>query len=732
MSPLVASSLTRLKRTLAWSNTRQAWEERLSVAFLIFTAAGIAWLGLHIQLAHAALAWGLWVIAAAVLLRRGWLHLVGPMLFFDLLRLTRRKRYFILRCLYAFALMFFLCSQFLSLMVGRTGGITSREMATFAEQFFLTFMAVQFVAVILLTPAYTAGAIAEEKERKTLEFILITDLRDREIVLSKFLSRLANILLLVITGLPILSFLQFLGGVDPNLMLVGFALTGLTVLSLGALSIFNSVLTQKPRDAIALTYMMALGYMALSGASWILIPWLNARALATLDPTQTFDVSVYDLVQGFNAGNIVALFIQLVIAFEQGKALADVMPGMLRNYAIFHGILALCCCGGAILRMRAVSLKQLYGQTNKATARARWRIRPGIGVNPMIWKELFVEPGLRLNIPGRFVVGCLILLSFVPLYFIFFETRSWVDVPEVMNAWVRFAGAAVACMLLLAVAARACSSISIERDRQTLDALLTSPLTTNNILFAKLLGNVFCVRKGWIWLGLIYGLGLLSGGLHPLAVPLLLGAWFVYATVVSGIGLWFSLVCKTTLRATIWTLFTSAMAGVGHWLIWMCCGPLLMFMGTPERDFEWLLRFQAGITPPATFGWAFSFPLEGYRWDYDDREMLKAIGFGIVGLIFWTIVAAILWGVTSARFMMVTGRSPFRSGQSPGPTRRPQPPAESDDLADVPEVLAVDEEAIRSAKPDVQEPPSSSAQGAILLEEEWQEDEPGKPPEQSR
>src|SRR5437660_1620479 len=83
--------------------------------------------------------------------------------------------------------------------------------------------------LVLLTPAYVGGAIAEEKDRKTLEFMLATDLLNREIVLSKLGSRLANLALVVITGLPILSILQFLGGVDPNMILAGFAITAMTV-----------------------------------------------------------------------------------------------------------------------------------------------------------------------------------------------------------------------------------------------------------------------------------------------------------------------------------------------------------------------------------------------------------------------------------------------------------------------------------------------------------------------
>src|SRR5438094_417338 len=88
------------------------------------------------------------------------------------------------------------------------------------------------IGFLLATAAYTAGAISEEKEHRTLEYLLATDLRNREIVLGKLASRLANLALLVVAGLPVLSLLQFLGGVDPDLMLATFALTGLTMASL--------------------------------------------------------------------------------------------------------------------------------------------------------------------------------------------------------------------------------------------------------------------------------------------------------------------------------------------------------------------------------------------------------------------------------------------------------------------------------------------------------------------
>ena len=122
-----------------------------------------------------------------------------------------------------------------------------------------------------------------------------------------------------------------------------------------------------------------------------------------------------------------------------------------------------------------------------------------------------------------------------------------------MNVWVRVLGSLVACLLLLGVAARAASSVSNERDRQTLDGLLTSPLEGNAILFGKWLGSILSVRWGWLWLGAIYGLGLLTGGLELGALLAILIAWFIYAGVSGLDALAFFLVAGACVFAALRT-----------------------------------------------------------------------------------------------------------------------------------------------------------------------------------
>src|SRR5438046_5994038 len=100
MAPHVDATAAWLKRNLAWSNSRESWQER--IGFVAFLSAAAVLCGIHsrLELSQEVVLWGLLIVALAVLLRRGWLRLAGPMLPYDLIRIARRTRYFFFRYLY--------------------------------------------------------------------------------------------------------------------------------------------------------------------------------------------------------------------------------------------------------------------------------------------------------------------------------------------------------------------------------------------------------------------------------------------------------------------------------------------------------------------------------------------------------------------------------------------------------------------------------------------------------
>jgi ABC-type transport system involved in multi-copper enzyme maturation permease subunit len=743
MSVSVSSLHDWLRRTLRWSNSLESWQERVGFAAVLAMVAFNVFIGRGLAPSYQVVLWCLAGVTLAVVLRRGWLRLFGPVLFYDLVRVGRRNRYFLIRTAYGCFMLLMLSYIWLvwSWDTSRRG-FRANEAADFASQFFYMFMGVQFVVVTVLTPAYTGSAVADEKERRTLEFLLATDLRNREIVLSKLVSRLANILMLMLVGLPILGFLQFLGGVDPGLVLAGFTATGLTVLSLACLSMFYSVLVRRTRDAIALTYLTSIAYLALSASSLLLLLLPDVASFPAGSP-----VTVTHLVDWVNAGNIVVAVVKL---FSGGQP-DLLLPGLLRNYAIFHGGVALICAAWAVLRLRAVFLKETYGKPQQARPGLRFWVRPAIGNHPMVWKEVFAEPRLRWHWLGRVFVLLLVVASFVPVGFILYylwedyfvygrrlRYREPLEELQIfMNVWLRAVGTLAAALTLLGVAVRAAGSISGERDRQTFDSLLTSPLDSTAIFFGKWLGSILSVRAGWLWLGAIGFLGLVTTGLHPLAAPLVLAAWFIYAAFLATLGLWFSMVSRTTLRAILWTLLTTIGLGVGPLVLMMCCGTLWAVTAGPMRGsedfFRWVMEFVVfSLSPLGTLAClpfcGREFETHGYNRINEGLEMLVC---AVIGLGLYLAATVFLWAAANARFRQLTGRTPFRRPERRGPpsrrdglaSRDGQPPSRRR----VP--LLISEEAPEVHVRPASEHPPPGLRGAILIEEEWRDEEEKPRPE---
>lgn len=677
----------------SWSNSPQAWLERFSTV----AALGGAWLLWSARdRASAPLLTALWaglLLSSAVLLRRGWLKLFGPVLFYELVRVARRRRYFLLRGLYAFALAGVFLWLYLIWVFDRGGSeqLSAREMAVMSEAFFSGFMLVQFLVVTLLVPAVTGGAIAEEKERKTLEFLLATDLRSREIVLGKLVARLANVTLVVLVGLPILSFLQFFGGIPPDLLLAGFAALGLTVLSLTCLSLLLSVLLKRPRDAILLSYLTVAAYLG-----------LGSLALVLVETTQLALVPVWfgdkppllgEVAWWVNAGNIFALAYRAATEVMGNQSLSAVLPGLLGEYFVFHILVALLCGTLAVVRLRAVALRQERPR-QVVEKLPLWRRRP-LGDRPMLWKELHVEGGVRFGWIGKVVIASLVLASFLPYLYLLSEVawetfgRYWSDTDTVngaqlayrsvvrarpwewiqheVNAWARAVTCGVTLLMLIGVSVRAAGGLYAERSRQSLDSLLTTPLESTTILSAKWVGAILCVRWGWLWLAAIWAMALAVGALNVLAVPLMTLSWLVYAAGCSAIGLWFSLVCRTALRATLWTLSMLFMLTAGQWILSSLFLYLPLAIVDAESVFEDLARWQLGITLPAA---VMVFGFRGSDFN-DNYEFVIFFVAAILGLIVWAFATYALWRRTLTRFRKDTCRFPFQPHRPGTPEPRP-------------------------------------------------------------
>ncbi len=640
-----------LRRELAPSAFRRAWRPRLAAALVLAAVVLLSWHGGLLAAWQQAALWGALLVVVAFLSRSGWLRLFGPVLFYDLVRSARQGRTFHLRGAYAFTLLVVLSllyAHYLSRddpfnVLFNQARADSQEVAEFGSAFFLTFLCLQFVTVFLLTPVFTATAIAEEKERRTLEYLLATDLENREIVLGKLVSRLLALLLLLVSGLPVLSFVQLLGGVDPNLVLAGFAATVVTMLSLGSLGILNSVLAARPRGAVFSTYIQAGGYLILS----------------TCCAPAAFTSGGANPIGWLAVGNIFVAYGQITSsAGSAGGTTGSAVYSVLLEYVIFHLIATVILAGLATIKLRAWNREArpksereavVAWRTGRPPHWAQLRL-PRIGSDPMLWKELHVEQGYQLNRLARglllFAGGALLMLAALTYLCGVAISLASRDPTRFATEWVQVVGTIVGCLMIVAVAIRASTGLGSERDRQTLDGLLTTPLSNASLLGAKWLGAVLSVRQAWWCLGAIWSLGFLAGGLHVVSLLMLLASWWAYAAFAAGLGLWFSLHCRTTLRATVWTLVTLLVAAAA---------PLLavMALDRPGGRADFVALTPPGAMVHLAFGWG-----DWYTFERKLKPHTGEVALAWASACGYALAAAALWFGIGVRFGRVTGRMP--------------------------------------------------------------------------
>ena len=73
--------------------------------------------------------------------------------------------------------------------------------------------AVELGLICLLAPALTADLISGERERQTLDLLLVTPLSRRQIVIGKLVAALGSLLLLIVLALPIQALAVLIGGI---------------------------------------------------------------------------------------------------------------------------------------------------------------------------------------------------------------------------------------------------------------------------------------------------------------------------------------------------------------------------------------------------------------------------------------------------------------------------------------------------------------------------------------
>lgn len=131
------------------------------------------------------------------------------------------------------------------------------QYASFLELY--VFVAViEFILLMFIVPAMTAGSISGEREQQTLDLILTTWLTPADVIIGKLASSLSNMLLLALSSFPVLALVFVYGGVTwGDLVLLLLCLFTVALLT-GSLGIFCSCVFRKSTISTAVCYVLLL------------------------------------------------------------------------------------------------------------------------------------------------------------------------------------------------------------------------------------------------------------------------------------------------------------------------------------------------------------------------------------------------------------------------------------------------------------------------------------------
>ena len=386
------------------------------------------------------------VLALFLVVRAGWLPLVGPVFSYDFIRTTRRGRYAVLRAVYAALLFLFILALYRCrprprprrLAAGRRHHVALRR------------------DVLLHLPrrAVPGRRRADARLRRRChcrgegpQDARIPSghrLRDREIVLGKMAARVCNLVLLLLTGLPILSLTQLWGGVDFGVLLSCVCQPVLTLLSLAAVSMVASVYSRTAREAVVLAYLVAAGYVGIrcwstcstcsracrlahAGGAF---PGNDVESLGPC-PTRPGPGDRLRTVgdrsgRPVGAGNTGLFCLGLRDDLRSGMTLQAVAD---RPHWGLRRLPAECRCrlhrlGG--VRLRPLALLEPREQAKPAAKERVLAVLAARGRGrALLWKEVWAEPGLTFNWFGKAILLLIVLASLVPAIWLIGDLPFW-------------------------------------------------------------------------------------------------------------------------------------------------------------------------------------------------------------------------------------------------------------------------------------------------------------------
>jgi ABC-type transport system involved in multi-copper enzyme maturation permease subunit len=378
--------------------------------------------------------------------------ILGAVLERETLVVPRTRGLYVARGLAAATLLGLIATSWL-VLTGSQAIATIGDAARFGATLIRLLAPLQLALAMLAATLVAVLAVGMEKDRRTLELLLVSRLGDAQLVLGKLGGSLLRVGLLLLAAAPLFVLVSLFGGITSGQLARLFLVTAAAAITAASMATAAAFWRDTTFQAVAIT-----------GAA--LVVWVAAGEAAAA-------------FGGPEASGIVS----------PARAAFDALtPGGGRGLGSF-----LAVCGGLVMLSSglAVTCVRRWNTATEVRRQPSARIassRREVWANPVLWREVCTRAHGRAMIVVRLAWIVLFAGAIAGLTV---EARA--AVPDRLAV----AAAVVPMVLasLLAVAALAVTAVTSERDRGTLDLLLVSDLEPREFVWGKLLGVITAARE---------------------------------------------------------------------------------------------------------------------------------------------------------------------------------------------------------------------------------------------
>ncbi len=620
---------------------------------------------------------------------------VGPVFTREAITAPRRAAFFVARVLLVATLLGLALTAW-QVFVGAGGGGAKLsgpgDLARFGRAVFELLTPLVLTVAVLFSALFSAAAVSQEKSRGTLVLLLLTDLRNTELVLGRLLASLLTVLVATLAVVPFFLMLALLGGIDHLQVAWAMAVTLAAGLAAGSLGSTLALWREKTFQALALTAIglvlwLALGEVVASGAIGSPFGMTPEDAAARISPWRALSAAMEprfgpppvlidhaESVATITAADSVAWF--TAIGFGLAFALNAFSVAMVRVWnpsRELRGASQQTAVEGAAAPIAEpidpghappaeVLVSKARGQ-DAAVHRAGGETRD-VWDNPVLWREV------RTWAYGKKVlaVKAAYLVIFAVCAAAVYQT---LQEPTLQRSALSPLATAIAPLLvvsLVLVNALSVTSLTGERDGKSLDLLLATDLSPKELILGKLGGAFWNAREMvllpialcvWIgWSGAISGweLGVLLACLVVMdlfAAVLGLHAAMIYTSSRNAIGVSVGTLLFLFLGVSVCMRMMLALSDTfegqfASFIGFIIGGGLALFVALGWRNPSAAIALASFAAPLATFYAIVSYLLGSY----------SLVGIATVGTFGFATAAMLVPALSE--FDIATGSQPSR------------------------------------------------------------------------